>query len=166
MSSSETSTQPHRQCDTAKVMTFLVEKWYIQTDIEYARLQHCILILRRQKISYAKTRSHTISKLTGTFHEEQTKPTAATSGSGAAPPSSFPAPPGSTNAPPTGLPAPPGLPQKPNGKLPAVEAAKGGAQNAPSPAGQKRQREESDDEGSDAPMDEDSGGEMEMSDSD
>ncbi|KXS93694.1 hypothetical protein AC578_3845, partial [Pseudocercospora eumusae] len=130
---------------------------------------------REMKISYAKSRSNTLAKLTGTFHEEQASKAAAPNASttnSIAPPSSFPAPPGSTNAPQSGLPPPPGLPAKPNGqpaKPPAVEAAKAGAENAPSPAstaGQKRQREESDDEGGDAPMDEDSGGEMEMSDSD
>ncbi|EME80376.1 uncharacterized protein MYCFIDRAFT_31866 [Pseudocercospora fijiensis CIRAD86] len=110
---------------------------------------------REMKISYAKSRSNTLAKLTGTFHEEQASKAAAPNASttnSIAPPSSFPAPPGSTNAPPSGLPPPPA-----------------GAENAPSPAstaGQKRQREESDDEGGDAPMDEDSGGEMEMSDSD
>ncbi|PPJ52175.1 hypothetical protein CBER1_09903 [Cercospora berteroae] len=124
---------------------------------------------KEMKITYSKNRSHTLAKLTGTFHEEQQAANAAKTGptTGA---SSLPAPPG---APPAGLPPPPGLPQKPNGGLPkppGLEPTKGGAESAPSPAvsaGQKRQRDESDDEGGDAPMEEDSdGGEMEMSDSD
>lgn len=123
-----------------------------------------------QKISYAKSRSHTLAKLTGTFHEEQDAEKAAKSASTTttAPGSSLPAPPG-------GLPPPPGLPQNPNGgipKPPGLEVTKRGAENAPSPAvsiSQKRQRDESDDEeqGGDAPMEEDSdGGDMDMSDSD
>lgn len=116
-----------------------------------------------QKISYAKSRSHTLAKLTGTFHEEQEAEKAAKNApTTTAPGSSLPAPPG-------GLPPPPGLPQKPNGgipKPPGLEVAKGGAENAPSPL--KRRRDESDEEeGGDAAMEEDSdGGEMDMSDSD
>ncbi|KAI5358862.1 putative RNA recognition motif domain, nucleotide-binding alpha-beta plait domain superfamily [Septoria linicola] len=124
---------------------------------------------REMKISYAKSRSHTLAKLTGTFHEEQQAATAAKTPA-AAGTSSLPAPPG---APPAGLPPPPGLPSKPNGDIsrpPGLQPTTGGAENAPSPAvsaGQKRQRDESDDEGGDAPMEEDSdGGDMEMSDSD
>lgn len=73
----------------------------------------------------------------------------------AQPANSIPAPPGlggppgaATGLPPPGI-APPGLAPPP------------GAQNAPSPQGVKRSREESDNE--DAPMDEE-GSEMEMSD--
>ncbi|EME39291.1 hypothetical protein DOTSEDRAFT_138688 [Dothistroma septosporum NZE10] len=116
---------------------------------------------REMRISYAKSRSHTLAKLTGTFVDpSETTSAAAAAGSGAkVAPSSFPAPPGAL----AGLPPPPGLPQKLNGlQLPA-----GDSESATSPAtsaGTKRPRDESDDEGGDAPMEEDSGGEMEMSD--
>ncbi|KAK4616229.1 U2 small nuclear ribonucleoprotein [Fulvia fulva] len=113
---------------------------------------------REMKISYAKNRSNTLAKLTGTF-VDPSEATAAAAAAAKEAPSSFPAPPGAS----TGLPPPPGLPQKPNGLQPPA----GGAESATSPAtsaGTKRPRDESDDEGGDAPMEEDSGGEMEMSD--
>lgn len=105
----------------------------------------------KQKISYAKEKSHTLSKMTGQYDpplqpgqpQQQAQPA-----------NSLPAPPG-LGAPPgvaTGVP-PPGIP--PPGLAPPP-----GAANAPSPQGVKRAREESDNE--EAPMDEDS--EMEMSD--
>jgi len=108
---------------------------------------------RNMRISYAKGRSHTLAKLTGTFVDPTQEAKAKAKETDAS--GSFPAPPG---GPPAGLPPPPGL-----------QPVKGGAENAASPAlsaGTKRLREESDDEG-DAPMEEDSeGGEMEMSDED
>lgn len=118
---------------------------------------------REMRLSYAKSRSKTLAKLTGTFVEEEKVGAEGAKGAGAAP-SSFPAPPG-TGA--SGLPPPPGLPQKPNGGL--LPAKPGAENNAPSPAvsaGTKRQRDESEDEDGEAPMEEDSGGEMEMSDDD
>ncbi|KAK5122401.1 hypothetical protein LTR85_003985 [Meristemomyces frigidus] len=121
---------------------------------------------REMKIAYSKNRSNTLAKLTGTFNQptaEQAK--TQIPGTGAAP-SSFPAPPGAgvpaiTNGPPTKLPPPPGLPAK-VGELKAPTAA---AENAPSPQGTKRQRDESEDE-EDAEMEveEDDEGAMEMSD--
>lgn len=117
---------------------------------------------REMRVSYSKSRSKTLAKLTGTFVEEEKL---AIEGAKGAAPSSFPAPPGTTSS---GLPPPPGLPQKPNGSL--LPAKPGAENNAPSPAvsaGTKRQRDESEDEDGEAPMDEDSeGGEMEMSDDD
>lgn len=77
----------------------------------------------------------------------------------AQPANALPPPPG--HAPPgvaTGVP-PPGIP--PPGLAPPGLAPPAAAQNAPSPQGTKRPREESDNE--DAPMDEE-GSEMEMSD--
>ncbi|KAK5173394.1 uncharacterized protein LTR77_002075 [Saxophila tyrrhenica] len=124
---------------------------------------------REMKLSYSKNRSNTIAKLTGNFNQpapgEQQKQIAQ-------PPSSFPAPPGSapTNAappstlppPPSGLPPPPGLPAKPTaGNAIPPQVAQAAAQGAPSPQGVKRDREESDEEGSD-----DDEGAMEMSESD
>ncbi|KAK4499837.1 hypothetical protein PRZ48_008023 [Zasmidium cellare] len=129
-------------------------------------MRHCQgfdFLGREMRVSYAKSRSKTLAKLTGTFVEEEKA--AATEAKGAATASSLPAPPGAGA--PSGLPPPPGLPQKPNGNLQPAMA--GAENNAPSPAvsaGTKRQRDESDEEDGDAPMDEDSGGEMEMSDDD
>lgn len=121
---------------------------------------------RAQRIAYSKNRSDTLAKLTGTFGQpkEQQEPQKQIAG----PPAGFPAPPGkggppsSLPGPPSGLPPPPGLPPKAGGLAPP--AAK--EENAASPQGVKRQREEDSDDG-DAKMDEDDDeGEMEMSDSD
>ncbi|KAM0721967.1 hypothetical protein Q7P37_002893 [Cladosporium fusiforme] len=106
---------------------------------------------REMKISYAKEKSKTLSKMTGQY-DPPLQP--GQSEQKAQPANAFPPPPG--HAPPgvaTGVP-PPGVP--PPGLAPPA-----GAENAPSPQGTKRPREDSDNE--DAPMDEE-GSEMEMSD--
>ncbi|KAH9844419.1 U1 small nuclear ribonucleoprotein A [Teratosphaeria destructans] len=107
---------------------------------------------RAMRISYSKNQSQTLVKMMGGFDAakqgEGDKNAETRQGGG-----SFAPVPGQeaakgTNA----LPPPPGLPAK------VQEQA---AEGAPSPAGQKRAREESDEE---APMDEDSEGAMDMSD--
>lgn len=120
---------------------------------------------REMRIAYSKNRSGMLAKLTGTVG--QSVPQQKLGVGVAQPPAGFPAPPGSLPPPPSGLPPPPGmLPAKVNGaglKAPGI-----GAESVASPVGQKRPREDSDDEG-DAPMEEDEddeGGEMEMSDED
>jgi hypothetical protein len=110
-----------------------------------------VLMETEQKISYAKEKSHTLSKMTGQYDPPlqpgEPQPKAQPANTMPAPPG-LEAPPGvATGLPPPGL-APPGLAPPP------------GAQNAPSPQGVKRSREESDNE--DAPDEE--GSEMEMSD--
>lgn len=107
-----------------------------------------------QKLSYAKEKSKTLAKMTGQYDPplQPGQPE-----SKALPANNFPLPPG--HAPPgvgAAIP-PPGIP--PPGLAPPPAAA----QNAPSPQGTKRAREESDNE--DAPMDE-GDSEMEMSDED
>ncbi|SMQ52390.1 unnamed protein product [Zymoseptoria tritici ST99CH_1A5] len=117
---------------------------------------------REMRITYAKSRSQTIAKLTGTFVDPKlaaAKESAAATAAEkvASNTSALPPPPGSLPVPPSGLPPPPGLPT----------ATNGGAENVPSPAaGIKRRREEDEDEEGDAAMEEDSGEEMEMSDGD
>ncbi|KAK4546203.1 hypothetical protein LTR36_002340 [Oleoguttula mirabilis] len=133
---------------------------------------------REMRIAYSKNRSNTLAKLTGTFNQPTTtageQPKGPAPGSAGAAPSAFPAPPGATsnaaapaitNGPPTSLPPPPGLPAK-VGELKAPPAA--AADNAPSPQGTKRPRDdESEEEDADADMeveDDDEEGAMEMSD--
>ncbi|CZT17974.1 related to small nuclear ribonucleoprotein U2B` (U2 small nuclear RNA-associated protein B`) [Ramularia collo-cygni] len=112
---------------------------------------------REMRISYAKSRSHTLAKLTGTFVDPSTAKKAAEKEKEREGETSFPAPPG-LPAPPgfgsSGLPPPPGLPMKPGMANGGLQPASAGAENAPSPAGTKRRREEDDEEGSDAPMEE------------
>ncbi|GAB7335167.1 hypothetical protein MBLNU13_g06999t1 [Cladosporium sp. NU13] len=101
---------------------------------------------REMKISYAKEKSQTLAKMTGQY-DPPLQPGAPKEQ--AQPANTLPAPPGlappgvSAGVPPPGIP-PPGLVPPP------------GAQNAPSPQGVKRSREESDNE--------EDGSEMEMSD--
>ncbi|CAK4029576.1 RNA-binding domain-containing [Lecanosticta acicola] len=127
---------------------------------------------KEMKISYAKSRSNMLAKLTGTFTEpgaEEAKTNASQQ-----PSSGLPAPPGTTPsslpAPPASLPPPPGMSNGP--VQPGLQPVQPGAENAASPAvsaGTKRTRDDSDGEEDDgeAPMEEsDDGGEMEMSDDD
>ena len=105
-----------------------------------------MLTASEQKISYAKEKSQTLAKMTGQY-DPPLQPGAPKEQ--AQPANTLPAPPGlappgvSAGVPPPGIP-PPGLAPPP------------GAQNAPSPQGVKRSREESDNE--------EDGSEMEMSD--
>lgn len=165
----QSATQAMRHCQGFDFFGREMVSYNVPWGTQHGQLSddtNCFFVLK--KISYAKSRSHTIAKLTGTFGQS----TSASSKQIGGPQSSLPAPPGSTQpsnlpAPPMGLPPPPGFPSKPNGGLQAPTPTTGGAENAPSPSGTKRPREESDDEGGEAPMEEDSeGGEMEMSESD
>lgn len=134
-----------------------------------------------KRISYAKNKSDTLARLTGTYKQPDLQPQQeATAGSSlqqsvfAAPPGSKPPgapPPGLQGAqqlsglppPPTGPPKglPPGLPQK------VVNGDAKGPEDVASPQGEKRKRdeeseEEEEEEDGDAAMEEDDEGEMEM----